>query len=269
MTSHYAELNGVRIHYDVEGSGEPLAFVHAGIANLHLWDDQMAAFTPKYKVIRHDVRGFGETPDPPGNYTDHDDLHALLQHLGIPQTNLVGVSNGGRIALEFAIAFPAMVKKLVLIAPGVPGFENPVEDKVAEEKEAQAEEAKKRGDFDLAAELEAQVWVDGPRRTADQVDPAYRAKAMKLLRHTVAIPLGEGIGDILRPPAAGRLHEVQAPTLLIIGDQDVASMYPMMDALQAGIPNNRRVDLKNIAHLPNLEDPQTFNRIVLDFLAES
>jgi pimeloyl-ACP methyl ester carboxylesterase len=268
MTSHYAELNGVRLHYDVEGEGEPLALVHAGVANLHLWDDQMAAFTQHFRVVRHDVRGFGETPDPPGNYTDHDDLHALLQHLGIKQTNLLGVSNGGRIALEFAIAFPHMMKKLVLIAPGVPGFENPVTDQVAEDKEAQAEEAKKRGDFDLAAELEAQVWVDGPRRTAAQVDPVYRAKALKLLRHTVAIPLGEGIGDILRPPAAGRLHEVKAPTLLVIGDQDVANMFPIMDALEAGIPNNRRVNLENIAHLPNLENPELFNRIVLDFLTE-
>lgn len=269
MASEYAELNGVRIHYDVEGTGEPLALVHAGIANLHLWDDQMAAFTPHFRVVRHDVRGFGETPDPAGNYTDHDDLHALLQHLGVQKTNLLGVSNGGRIALEFAIAFPHMVKKLVLIAPGLPGFENPVVDEVADAKETEAEEAKQRGDFDLAAEREAEVWVYGPRRKAADVDPTYRAKALALLRHTVAIPLGEGIGDILRPPAAGRLHEVQAPTLLMIGDQDVASLFPVMDALQAGIPNNRRVDLPGIAHLPNLENPQLFNRIVLDFLKES
>jgi pimeloyl-ACP methyl ester carboxylesterase len=268
MSFQLAQINGVRMHYDVQGHGDPLVLVHAGIANLNMWDEQLPAFTQHFTVIRHDVRGFGETPDPAGNYTDHDDLHALLQHLGIQRTHVLGISNGGRISLEFAIAFPNMVNKLVLVAPGLPGFDNPVHDETSADKEQRAEAAKKVGDFDLAAELEAQVWVDGPGRTPDQVDPIYRSKALKLIRHTVAIPLGEGLGDILRPPAAGRLGEVTAPTLLIIGDKDVPDMFPMLNALEKGIPNARRVDLKNIAHLPNLENPEQFNRIVLDFLRE-
>lgn len=268
MSFQFANINGVRMHYHVQGQGEPLVLIHAGIANLHMWDDQMPEFTQHFKVIRFDVRGFGETPDPAGNYTDYEDVHALLQHLGIQQTNVLGISNGGRISLEFAIAYPQMVKKLVLVAAGLPGFENPVHDEATQEKDQRVEAAKKVGDFDLAAELEAQIWVDGPRRTPDQVDPVYRAKALKLIRHTVTIPLGEGIGDYLRPLAAGRLGEVTAPTLLIIGDQDVPDMFPMLDAMEKGISNVRRVNLKNVAHLPNLEVSAEFNRIVLDFLEE-
>lgn len=269
MSFQFANINGVRMHYDVQGQGDPLVLVHAGIANLHMWDDQLAVFTKQFQVIRYDVRGFGETPDPAGNYTDYEDLHALLQHLGVSQANVLGISNGGRISLEFAIAYPAMVKKLVLVAAGLPGFENPVHDEKTEKKDEEMEAAKKVGDFDRAAELEAQIWVDGPRRKPDQVDPVYRAKALKLIRETVAIPLGDGIGDYLRPLAAGRLAEVTAPTLLIIGDQDVPDMFPMIDAMERGIPNVRRINLQNIAHLPNMEDPQHFNQIVLDFLQES
>lgn len=267
MGYKFANINGVRMHYDVQGEGPALLLIHAGIANLDMWDDQMPAFTKHFRVIRHDVRGFGETPDPAGSYTDHDDIHELLDLLGISRVSIVGISNGGRIAIDYVVTFPNQVDKLVLVAPGLGGFKAP-SDPWAEEKYAGVEVAKKNGDMSLADELTAQIWVDGPRRIADQVDAKFRTRALELIRNTNALGIGDGVGDIARPPAAGQLAEIKAPTLLIIGDQDVDSMFPVADAIVGGIPGARRVNMEDTAHLPPMEKPEEFNKLVLDFLLE-
>lgn len=266
MTYKFADIPGVRMHYDVQGEGHPLVLIHAAIANLTMWEKQVPAFARHFRVIRHDVRGFGETPDPAGKYTDHGDLKELLDQLGVTRAHVLGISNGGRIALEFALTFPEMVDKLILVAPGLPGF--PVEDKFDEEMSAKSEAARKAGDNALAAEIEAQIWVDGPGRKPDQVDAEFRAWALKLIRHTIDLGIGEGEGSHAQPLAAERLSEIKSPTLLILGDEDLAGMRAIADKIQQNVRDLKRVDMPGTAHLPPMENPEEFNRIVLDFLLE-
>ncbi len=266
MSYQFAEINGVKMHYDIQGEGQPLVLIHAAIANLNMWEAQMPAFSQSHKVLRYDVRGFGETPDPAGKYTDYNDLELLLDKLGISHAHVLGISNGGRIALEFALTHPDRVDKLILVASGIPGYA--VEDKVDEEMSEKQGAALKAGDNALAAEICAQLWVDGPRRKTEDVDPAFRQRALALIRHTLDLGIGEGEGDYARPLAAERLGEVKAPTLLIIGDEDLDGIHKMADRLEEGIANIRRVDMPGTAHLPPMEKPEAFNRIVLDFLQE-
>lgn len=265
MSFQFANINGVKMHYDDQGEGDPLVLIHAGIANLTMWEDQLPAFTPHFRVVRYDVRGFGQTPDPAGKYTDYADLKTLLDLLQIPKAHILGISNGGRIAMDFALTFPDMLDKLVLVAPGLPGYKPP-EDKFDEDMSAKYEAAITAGDHGLAAELNAQIWVDGPARKPEQVDPAFRQKALALIRHTIELGIGAGEGDIARPPAAERLGEIKAPTLLILGAEDLQSMHHIADVLEKGIPHVKRVDLAGTAHLPPMEKPEQFNQIVLDFL---
>ena len=268
MSYQFAELNGVRMHYDVQGEGEQaLVLIHAGVANLNIWDKQMPAFTPHFKTLRYDVRGWGETPDPEGEYTEHGDLDALLDYLGIEQAAILGNSNGGRIAIDFTIAYPHRVSKLIAVAPGIGGFDYP-EDKYVEKQNKRQEEAISQGNIDLAAEIEAQMWVDGPNRSPDQVDAKVRARALAMMRHTLNLPEGVGMGSMLQPPAVGRLNEIAVPTLIIIGEEDVDLLFPVADALELEIANARRVTIPGVAHLPSLENPELFNQIVLDFLLE-
>lgn len=96
MSFDFADINGTKIHYEVRGEGTAVTLIHAGIVNLHMWDEQMEALAQNHQVLRYDVRGWGETAAPPATYTDHDDLRGLLQHLGIAQTAIVGCSGGGR-----------------------------------------------------------------------------------------------------------------------------------------------------------------------------
>lgn len=266
MSYKFANINGVRMHYDIQGEGQALVLIHAGIANLTMWEAQMPVFTSHFRVVRHDVRGFGETPDPAGKYTDYDDLKALLDLLGVKRAHILGISNGGRIAMEFALTFPVMVDKLVLVAPGLPGYRP--QDKFDKEMSARYDDAIKAGDKTLAAELNAQIWVDGPGRIPEQVDPVFRKKALNLIRHTIDLGIGEGEGDIARPPAAGQLTEIKFPMLLILGDEDLKSMHDIADQIEKGIPNLKRVDMPGTAHLPPMEKPEEFNRIVLDFLLD-
>jgi len=231
-----------------------------------MWEKQMPVFTEDHQVIRHDVRGFGETPDPAGKYTDYEDLKTLLDSLDVKRAHLLGISNGGRIALEFALTYPAMVDRLVLVAPGLPGFS--VEDKFDEEMSAKADEARKSGDNALAAEITTRLWVDGPGRKADQVDPQFREWALQLIRHTIDLGIGEGEGGYAKPLAAERLSELKSPTLLILGKEDLQGMQDIADQLERGISNLKRIDMPGTAHLPPMEKPEEFNRIVLDFLTE-
>ena len=267
MTYQFAEVNGIRMHYDVQGQGPALVLIHAGIANLSMWAAQVAAFSPHFTVIRFDVRGFGETPDPAGKYSDHDDLKVLLDGLGVEKAHVLGISNGGRIAIDFTLTYPQMVKRLMLVAPGVGGFPYP-DDPFETQMYADYDKAIKAGDKDRAAEIEAQVWVDGPRRKPGDVDTEFRKQALALIRHTIELGIGDGEGDIARPPAAERLGEIKAPALLILGEEDLVGMLVVAAALEAAIPNLKRVDLPGTAHLPPMEKPDEFNQIVLDFLQE-
>ena len=267
MSYQFATINGVRMHYDVQGSGFPLVLIHAAIANLDMWEKQMPIFSRSFRVIRYDVRGFGETSDPAGKYTDYEDLKALLDHLNVERACVLGVSNGGRIALEFALEFPKMVEKLVMVAPGLQGY-RPPEDKFNKEMSAKYEAAVKAGDKALAAEINTQTWVDGPGRKPEQVDPEFRNRALKLIRHTIDLGIGEGEGAYAKPLAGERLSDVKVPTLLILGNEDMKSMREIADQIEKGIARIRRVDMPGTAHLPPMEKPEEFNSIVLDFLTK-
>src|SRR5215213_7322991 len=117
-----AEVNGARIYYEVAGEGEPLVLVHAGIADSRMWEGQFKAFAERYRVIRHDMRGFGRTALVDGAYSHHEDLRTLLDKLKVERAHLVGCSMGGGAVLDFALEYPQRVGNLVLVGSAVGGF---------------------------------------------------------------------------------------------------------------------------------------------------
>src|SRR5262249_5745771 len=261
----YVDSNGARLYYEVAGSGPALVFNHAGIADSRMWDDQFDAFAQHHRVARYDTRGFGKSTFPATPFALHEDLHALLQQLRIPRSMFIGCSMGGSTILDFALVYPEMVTALVLVGAGLSGFPNSEEHKDLFE---QMEAAITSGDFERANAMEVHLWVDGPNRTPEQVNPAVRERVREMNR----IPYERNesdnwrLGQQLDPPAYGRLSEIAVPTLVIVGDQDVANIQRIADALSSGIPGARKVVMQNTAHVPNMERPDEFNRIVLDFL---
>src|SRR5688500_19828546 len=127
MTNESAtlETNGARIHYEVEGDGEPLVLIHAGVANLRMWDDQATALRDAYRVIRYDTRGFGRTETDAVPFSNRADIAALLDHLGEASAHVLGLSRGGSIALDFTLEHPDRVPSLIVAAGGIGGYGPP------------------------------------------------------------------------------------------------------------------------------------------------
>ncbi len=259
------EVNGASIAYEVAGAGHPLILVHAGIADRQMWDEQFDIFAQHYRVIRYDMRGYGQTPMVAGPFAHWRDLHALLVALDISRAYLLGCSLGGSTVLDCALEYPDMAAALIIVgsAPSGYGFvgEPPLQLPALDA-------ALKAGNLREAAELEVQIWVDGRQRTPDQVEPSVRDR----VREMNIIALGSALAELgepepLDPPALGRLAEISAPTLLVVGDLDEPNILAAVDQLASTIPGASRAVIPGTAHFPNMERPDEFNQVVSDFLA--
>lgn len=265
--SGFADVNGGRLYYEVAGEGHPLALLHAGIANSRMWDDQFDVFARQYRVVRYDYRGFGKSSPPVDGFSMRGDLFELLRQLGIERAYLLGVSMGGGLAVDAAIERPDLVAALIPTCPGLSGqSEDATPDEMAFFEQVEAADA--AGDLDRLNELEVHLWVDGLGRAPEQVNPAVRAKVREM--NGLALRRQhewEGITTRkLEPPAIGRLGEIKAPTLAIIGDRDLSGVKRAVDLITAGVPGARKATITNAAHVPNLEHPEEYNQLVLDFL---
>lgn len=264
QTYQFADLNGTRIHYEVRGEGTAVTFIHAGIANLHMWDAQMDDFAAKHHTLRYDVRGWGETVWNDVPYSNHEDLCALLHHLDIEKTVLVGCSWGGKIALDFALAFPEMVTALVLVGTSLGGYEWTSQGFADKEKLSTA--ALEAGEIAQAAELEAQIWVDGRNRT-HPVENSVRQQAIGMMTNTFTRPEGSGAQHTIKPPALERLDEIQVPVRILVGEYDWPDVHAIAELLEAKLPlAEERTIIQETAHLSNMERPSRFNKIVLGWL---
>lgn len=269
--SGFADVNGARLYYEIAGSGPAVALLHFGLGDSRFWDDQFSVFAERYTVVRYDYRGFGRSSMPPGEYTQRGDLAALLDHLGIGKVALVGVSMGGGLTIDYTLEHPDRVTALVAVAGGPPSGEPTEEDKADFERLfGPIEEAEQAGDIERANDLEVHIWVDGPNRTPEQVPSAVREKVrmMNLEGWRRQDKLKQGKPLPLDPPAAGRLGEIRVPALVVVGDEDIPPVLRTVDFVAANIPGARKVVMHGTAHAPNMEKPDEFNRLVLDFLAQ-
>ena len=260
-------VNGAEIAYDESGSGPAILFIHAGIADRRMWDHQVAAFSESYRVIRLDMRGFGESPNPAASYANYEDARGLLHALDVERAVVVGDSMGGEAALDLALAYPGRVAGLVLVSTRAALTEASDELKRVWEH---ADAAYERGDIDAATEIEVAAWIDGAGRTAADLDPGFRAKAKEMIRLTwdKIDPNAEDVAQTkLDQPRHGRFGEVRVPTLLVAGDRDLAEIGTSMAILAEQIPGARLVTIENASHLPPLERPEQFNQAMREFLA--
>jgi 3-oxoadipate enol-lactonase len=257
----FADINGGRLYYEVAGNGPALVLAHAGIADRRMWDDQFLVLAQHYRVIRCDFWGFGKSTIASNTFFLHQDLYQLLKYLDVEQAHLMGCSLGGRVIIDLALEYPKMVRSLIVVGSGLSGYQFAGE--VLTRYVEQVIAARKRDDHDREIELKLQLWVDGRSRTPDQVDPQVRERAREML---LGRPGVQGEGQQLEPPAIGRLSEINVPTLIIVGDRDEANIATIAELLAANVHGARKIIIPDTAHLPNMEKPDHFNRVVLEFL---
>jgi pimeloyl-ACP methyl ester carboxylesterase len=268
----FIPVSGGRLYSEADGAGTPLVCVHAGVANLRQWDPHVAAWAQRYHVIRYDTRGYGKTESEPVAFTNRGDLAAVLDHFGAEAAHLLGCSRGGQISLDFAVDSPERVLSYTSVAGGVGNYEADIpkelEDAIIafDESTARMAEAK---DWAGVADAETAYWFDGPGQPADRADPTTRAMVREWIYSNYAAEIEGGTAQPLEPSADTRLDRLTMPVLAVVGDRDEAWAVASMKHLAAAVPNGRFELFENAAHLLNLEYPERFTRLILDFLAEA
>jgi len=263
--SGFAQVDGGQLFFEVAGTGSPVVLIHSGITDSRSWDPQLAAFAARHRVLRYDLRGMGRSDLGHGSYSNVDDLVTLMDAVGFERAALVGVSMGGALALDMALEHPDRVTALVLVGAGISGRQPP------EAFKAQMDEIDalyERGLIDQVVERELEVWLYGKGRTATDVDPAIREAVREMDRNTTERFPADAKPGRIDPPAIERLNEVQVPTLVMVGDLDVDHVHETADVLSGRIVGARLAVMQGVAHVPNMERPEEFNRLVLDFLSE-
>jgi pimeloyl-ACP methyl ester carboxylesterase len=267
VESGYLPVPGARLYFEVAGEGHPLVLIHAGVADNRMWDEQFTVFAQRYRVIRYDTRGFGKSKTEDVEFSNHQDLRDLLEHLEVQKTYLVGASRAGAIATNYTLEHPEKVDGLILVGSALSGMSHP--QPVHEKRMFNVmEEAWNQKDFVRLAALEVSMWVDGPGQSETRVAPALRERVRDMILSTYTSHVTEGKPQNLNPPAAKRLAEIKTPTLIILGDLDESGVQAAAEQLERGVAGSRKVIMAGTAHLPSMERPAEFNRIVLDFLAD-
>jgi 3-oxoadipate enol-lactonase len=263
-TRGLAEVNGTRLAYEMMGEGRTVVFIHGGLVDSRMWDDQFRRFAGRYRVIRYDLRGFGKSAFPTGPYSNVEDLYALLKFLKVERASLIGLSLGGMIAADLALEHPEMVDRLVLASSALRGYQSPRNEKTV----AVSKAAEERG-MKSAIEL----WLEHPFFATGRSNAAYQRRMRSMLAENFRYwgPWGPELKAIVvtwpKPPTIERLSEIHAPTLIVVGDKDAGNILSIADVLAAKIAGARKIVVRNVSHHLNMEKPREFNKVVLDFLA--
>ena len=257
--------DGARLAYDVYGEGPVVVLLHPGLWDRRTWDRQVETFLDAgFEVVRYDARGYGGSSRLTGEpYSHVRDLLGLLDHLDIARAALVGCSMGGATEIDFALTHPDRVWAIVAVAPGLSGFdETAEEDAWWEERDGPIRAAIEAGDIERAQELRLEIWA--PLGTSDEAGSTIRRIAFDNIHE---VTMDESAEEGIDPPAATRLHEIVAPTLVIAAQHDPPDMRRLADHLARGITGARLVTI-DADHVVNLRAPEPFDAAVIPFLLQ-
>jgi pimeloyl-ACP methyl ester carboxylesterase len=258
----FAEFGQSKLYYEVAGEGEPtVILLHGGMLDNTMWDEQLELLAKSHRVVRYDGSAHGQSALPPEAYWDHADLRGLMDHLQIDSAVLVGLSMGGRVAIDMALEEPTRVRAVVAVSSGLGGYRFESDFHMENRKKMIA--AWKSGDFDAVVESFQREWTDGPSRAPEDVDPKIRERVRAMARATVDSVME---GRSLQPPAIERLDELDLPMLIVVGELDMPGIHEIADLLVEANPQAELVTIPGVAHMVNLEAPEEFDRVLLRFL---
>jgi 3-oxoadipate enol-lactonase len=256
-----ATSNGIRINYEVEGAGPWVVLSHSLACSLRMWDEQVQALRGRFRVLAFDTRGHGESDAPAGAYSLEqlaDDLHGLLAVAGVERPHFVGLSMGGMIGMTYALRHPGALRSLALC------------------------DTSSRIPREAAA-----TWADRIRIAETQgMEPLVQPTLKRWFTEAFLSrpgPVVDRVADMIRrTPAQGyagcchaipkidltdRLAAIDCPIQVIVGEQDIGTPVAMSEAIHQAVRGSELVVIPNASHLSNLEQPEAFNRALLDFLA--
>ena len=248
------------LHYREDGAGDPLVMLHGFSFDHRMWDDQVRALAPTYRVIRPDLRGFGRSPGGDESYSHAGDLEALLDHLKIDRTILMGLSMGGGAAINFAVLHPERVRALIVIDSSLGGFVAPA---LAAAQTRVVDAARSEG-----IEAARDAWLALPLFTSALANPRCADRVRAFVADYSGSHWLRDSGQPLAPPALQRLDTIRCPTLVIVGELDTSEFHAIADTLHERIAGSTKAVVAGAGHMANLEAPDAVNRSVIDFLRQ-
>ncbi len=263
-----AEVNGVELYYEETGEGFPLVFSHEFAGTYRSWEPQVRFFSRRYRVITYNQRGFPPSgvPEQASAYSQDilvEDLHQLLRHLDVKQAYVAGCSMGGNVVVNFGLAHPEMCRGLIILATGAGTTgRDTFEPRMREfAKQIEAEGWKSIAERYAMEPNRVQLRRKAPRGWREFVDDLAAHSdlaSVHLIREVI----------IKRPPLSAledRLNRLKIPALVVVGDEDQMCIDPAL-IMKRSMPGAGLLVLPQSGHAVNLEDPDIFNRAVLDFL---
>jgi 3-oxoadipate enol-lactonase len=259
ITDGFLDVENGRLYYQVAGGGDPIVLLHGFALDHRMWEGEFERFARDHTVVRYDLRGFGRSTQPVAPFTHTDDLRALLTHLGFERAQLIGLSMGGGIAIDFALTHAQAVRSLVLVDAIVSGFKWQENGAVM----ASAWAAAKSG----GVEAGRAAWLANPLFAPSLRLPevATRLRAM-VGEYSGWHFVNDSPQRPLQPPAWDRLATIATPTLVIVGALDLADFRTVAHRLARDIPAAELHVLEGVGHLSNMEAPERFQDVVAPFL---
>ncbi|MDP9223142.1 MAG: alpha/beta hydrolase [Actinomycetota bacterium] len=261
MESGFIQVPEGNLWFDTTGAGPDVVLIHPGLWDSRTWDETVVDLRDRYRVTRYDVRGYGRSSFPLTPYSNLEDLLAVLDHLGIERAAVVGCSMGGNIAIGFTIEHPDRVSCLVPVASGISGWDWP------EEKWApvwsRIQESLDREDTDTATEIALEIWA--PLGTTGRSGSTIKQIA---LENSQQFRLDEEELENSSPPSLERLATITAPTLVVLGKDDVEEITEIGEFIASRVPGARQVFIDGADHVVNMRQREVFANVVGGFLDE-
>jgi pimeloyl-ACP methyl ester carboxylesterase len=184
-----------------------------------------------------------------------------MNALDIDRAVLVGLSLGGRIAIDMALEEPERVEAIVAVSSGLSGYRFESEFYL-EQRDAMIQ-AWRAGEFDAVVAAFQRSWTDGPYREPSEVDPEVREKVRAMARNGLEHAME---GRLINPPAIDRLDELDLPMLVVVGELDMPGIHVIANLIVAANPSAELITVPGAAHMVNMEKPAAFNRVLLRYL---
>lgn len=264
--------DGVRLHYEETGSGVPIIFVHEFAGDHRSWEAQLRHFGQRYRAICYAARGYppSDVPEDPSCYSQSratDDIAAVLHHLKINKAHVVGLSMGGFATLHFGFRHALRALSLTVAGCGY-GAEKGQRDKFRSEVDTVASFLEQHGIEAFAAK-----YAYGPTRVQfENKDPrGFQEFKRQLAEHSAIGSRNTQLGVQKERPSLYDLEDqmraLDVPTLILTGDEDWPCLQPAL-LMKQTIPGAALSVMPNCGHTINLEDPDQFNRILEEFIAQ-
>jgi pimeloyl-ACP methyl ester carboxylesterase len=257
--SGYLDVGGSKIFYEMRGSGPAIILLHDGLLSAVTWDEVWEPLATKHQVIRYDRRGYGRSEPATASFSPTDDLAKLLHHLKVAHAVIVGSSSGAALAIDFAIVHPEMVDGLFLVGPVVHGLEYSAEFR---ERANRNNEPMKRDEV----KAWARNWAQDKFLIAGANEKARKKVYEQLVANAEKLKEYDGSLEAkLSSPANKRLDQIKTPTLILVGEGDIADVQTHARAINDGIRGSEMFVAKGAGHLVQLEKPDDVMRKLKQF----